>query len=230
MTVGKQQKYTYPRGRHHSFQDLTSQKFGKLTAIKATHSTRGKWHWDFQCACGNIVNRMGYRVKGQANKGGTPHCGCSVSEVALRRANSHGYTNHPIYWIWRSMKARCLNPKHKAWKNYGGRGITVCEQWLDFRVFLEDMLPTYQQGLDLDRKDNNLGYCKENCRWVTRHANCNNKRNSVRIQDGDESLTIKQFCEKYNLKTSTVQYRLSNGITMPQLAEQPDVTRRFTTS
>ena len=230
MTVGKQQKYTYPQGRHHSFQDLTSQKFGKLTAIRATHSDGKKWHWDFQCECGKIVNRNATDVKKTVKNGGTPHCGCSTSEIASNRVNSHGYSHHPIYWIWRSMKARCLNPKHKAWKNYGGRGITVCEQWLDFRGFLADMLPNYQQGLDLDRKDNNLGYFKENCHWVTRQTNCNNKRNSVRIKDGNRLLTVAEFCEKHKLNHTTVHYRLSQGVTMPQLAEQPNLARRFTTS
>ena len=89
----------------------------------------------------------------------------------------HGYSarKHPLYYVWADMKRRCSNPSDKSWKDYGGRGITFCAAWEHFANFAADMWPR-PDGLELDRKDNNKGYCKDNCHWVTRPKNAQNKR------------------------------------------------------
>lgn len=91
--------------------------------------------------------------------------------------------NKSIYWAWKSMKQRCLNPRCAAYKNYGARGITVCEEWMEFEPFCEWALNNgHKRGLDLDRRDNSGGYSPENCRWVTRQENTNNRRKTIFLE------------------------------------------------
>lgn len=90
--------------------------------------------------------------------------------------------NKELYWAWKSLKQRCMNPKCRAYKNYGGRGIGVCDEWMEFEPFLEWALSSgYQKGLELDRTDNSLGYSPDNCRWITRRENLNNRRVTVML-------------------------------------------------
>ena len=86
---------------------------------------------------------------------------------------------HPAYRTWQAMHQRCGNPRKLGFHNYGGRGVSVCARWDEFSAFWEDMGPTWQKGLELDRIDNNGDYCPENCRWTDRKTNMRNRRNSV---------------------------------------------------
>ena len=91
--------------------------------------------------------------------------------------------NKEIYWAWKSMKQRTQNPKCRAYRNYGGRGISVCKDWIKFELFCEWALSHgWRKGLDLDRKDNNGDYTPENCHWTTRKRNINNRRNTLKIE------------------------------------------------
>ena len=93
-----------------------------------------------------------------------------------------------IYWAWKSMKQRTLNPKCSAYRNYGGRGIAVCDEWLEFEPFCEWAISNgWEKGLELDRIDNDSSYCPENCRWIDRRENVNNRRKTLRVEvDGIE--------------------------------------------
>lgn len=206
--------------------DLTGQKFGYLTAIRFSHMEKGRSKWYFRCECGKEVLRDSHDIKRQVKAGYLPSCGCKHREHFSKALTRHGMAATPIWNVWHSMKQRCTDPNAQAWKNYGGRGIKVCERWLEkFENFYADMGPTYKAGLTLDRIDVNGNYEPSNCRWITMRKQANNKRNNVRIGD----LTIAEFARKHGLGVTTVYYRIKNGVPLEHLADPPDLSRKFST-
>lgn len=125
----------------------------------------------------------------------------------------HGLSHSRIYNTYHSMKQRCYNPSHKSYHNYGGRGIKVCEEWLnDFQAFYDwSMSHGYSDDLTIDRKDNNGNYCPENCRWATYKEQSNNVRTNHIITYKDETHTLKEWSEILNINHNTL-YRRINGM------------------
>ena len=115
------------------------------------------------------------------------------------------------YATWDSMKQRCLNPNAKAYKNYGARGITVCERWMSFENFLSDMGRRPSNGFDLDRINNEEGYCKENCRWIERKANIRNRRNTISICIDGVTKSATEWAELAGLERHRVALRYEAG-------------------
>lgn len=119
--------------------------------------------------------------------GESQSCGCLARELASDRAKTHGFSKHILYRTWFDMIRRCTFPDRKDYKHYGGRGISVCDEWLDMKTsvekFIEDMFPSYIEGLELDRIDVNGNYCKENCRWADRRTQVINRRPTGKIFD-----------------------------------------------
>ena len=180
--------------------DITGKRFGKLVAIKPlkTKDNNGSIHWLCECDCGNIVEASGHRLR----NGSKMSCGCLSTK--------HGMATSKIYNIWGAMKARCLNPNDKAYKNYGSRGITVCSRWSGdngFKNFLADM-GEKPKDKSLDRIDNNKGYSPDNCRWATRKQQQNNIRTNRYITLNGITKAIHEWCEYFGIKYETARRRI----------------------
>ena len=143
--------------------NITNKKFSRLTAIKFS-SKKGRQHyWLFLCDCGNKVTAK----KNHVIAGKIRSCGCLKVEETIKRFTTHGLTGIPEHNIWFGMKDRCNNPNHHARKNYGGKGIKVCERWMDFANFYSDMGPRPSPKHSIDRVNNDGDYEPGNCKWAT---------------------------------------------------------------
>lgn len=157
--------------------NIIGERYGRFTVLAVDYSL-GSRRWKCRCDCGEI------RVleTGNIRSGNSRSCGCLNLELVTERGRNnkkHGYRNKPIYHIWVSMRQRCQNPNAQAWRNYGGRGITVCKRWQKFENFFADM-GDQPKGLDLDRINNDGNYEPSNCRWATRSQNIKNSRRRKR--------------------------------------------------
>jgi len=165
-----------------SHQDFTGMKFNKLTVIGFSHKAGpGKFYWHTVCECGNSAVRNGIWMK----IGKVKSCGC-LKKVSPAR--THGMKNTPEYKSWSGLKSRCLQPRNKKYPSYGGRGIKVCERWLNsFENFYADMGPKPSKVHSVGRIDNDGHYEPTNCRWETPKQQSNNRRRPQRSQAGHES-------------------------------------------
>lgn len=157
--------------------NLVGKTFGRLNVIKRAdkRGQNGEILWFCKCTCGAEVAVLGASLRG----GTTGSCGCLHKESITNIKTTHGLSKHPLYGVWKNMKARCINPKNKYYSNYGGRGIKVCGKWSEsFGDFYEDVKVGWKKSLELDRIDNDGNYSPENCRWVTSGQNRMNIRSA----------------------------------------------------
>jgi hypothetical protein len=130
-----------------------------------------------------------------------------------------------IYGVWRSMRTRCENKRDAAYPDYGGRGITVCERWLDFSNFLAD-LGQPPEGMTLERVDNDGNYELSNCKWVSRLAQSRNRRNVIRITVNGETLCLSEWAERTGIDVRTLWARLKKGWSESAAVTTPKMTNR----
>jgi hypothetical protein len=126
----------------------------------------------YKCFCGNQFSACTRSVQ----KGHVYSCGCLRDALMARKSTTHGLSSHPLYNIWNAMMNRTNNIKNKRFSSYGGRGIKVCERWINVASFIDDMYPYYYIGLSLDRIDNDGDYEPENCRWTSNEIQNRNRR------------------------------------------------------
>lgn len=186
-------------------------KYGKLTPIEVIEKNKhGLLLYNCLCDCGNIkVVGSRYLTEGRITS-----CGCA-------RKKSKGKSNSITYKSWISAKQRCLNPNNHNYKNYGRRGIKMCERWINsFVAFLEDMGERPSPNHTLDRIDNNGNYEQSNCRWATKREQSNNTRTNRLIKINDKEITVSEFSRKYGINISNVFYELKKGMNPKDIIEK----------
>lgn len=165
---------------------------------------RTMWHCVCECGTKRIVGGN-CLLRGQ-----TKSCGCLHSETVSRRRFKHGMVRTPTFKSWSEMRNRCNNPNFKQFKDWGGRGITICPEWDTFLRFFSDM-GERPSGTSLDRKDNSKGYSKENCQWSDKKTQNRNKRNNRVLTIDEESMCISAWSDRSGVMASTIIYRLNCG-------------------
>lgn len=190
---------------------VIGKKYGMLTPLRVVgRDKNGLLLYECECDCGNIKN-IGSRY---LTDGKTVSCGC-------KRARSLRMGNSPTYKSWINAKQRCYNPNNHNYPNYGGRGIKMCEKWVEsFVSFLEDMGERPSKEYTLDRIDVDGDYEPSNCRWATRRTQSNNRRDNVFLYLNGERLTVSEFSVKYNVNRSNVAYEMRRGLSANEIIEK----------
>lgn len=201
--------------------DRTGQRFGRLVIVSLHErdvSNARDHKWIVECDCGAKKVTPARLL----TTGHTKSCGCLQRELLALRNTTHGLSRHhkSTYRSWKDMRARCNNPNDSDYASYGGRGISVCQRWDDFRLFLDDM-GERPEGMTIDRIDNDAGYGPDNCRWANAFTQANNKRTN-RIVAG---MTLQHLAEASGVYASKLAYRISAGYPVEQ-ATNPNVDLR----
>ncbi len=195
--------------------------FGRLFVVDFAGVKYGHSQWLCKCDCGNEV------VVDNSNLGRNSNsCGCLAKQITKERSITHGKRGTRIYAIWQGMKQRCTNKKMQAYKYYGGRGIKVCERWLKFENFYEDM-GERPEGKSLDRIDNDGDYCKENCRWATIKEQMNNTRYNTKITFKGKTMNVNEWEKKLNMSSGAIRGRLKRGWSIEKTLTTPKIKGRL---
>jgi hypothetical protein len=209
-------------------QDVIGKKFGRLTVLDKFNE-RPKKHLiakvTAMCECGSVKTYYWGTVKNGSGKG----CGCHPDDKK-RKPRKHGLTDHLVHQLWRRIKARCYNPKTEMYSYYGGRGITMCPEWLNnFQAFYDwAMLNGWEKGLEIDRIDNDGHYAPNNCRFVTKKQNGANKRNNIVIEYNGEKKILHDWAVELGINYQTLHNRIHNyGMTVEEAFVQGRARRRY---
>ncbi|MBQ3021944.1 MAG: hypothetical protein IJD91_01275 [Clostridia bacterium] len=195
--------------------DLTGQRFGRLIVLEFVPNEKRGSYWLCRCDCGNEKVIRGNCLITKH----TESCGCLFLDVRKASTTTHGNSNSRLYSIWKNMKQRCNNPNASKYGTYGGRGICVCDEWLNnFPAFRTWALSHgYADNLSIDRIDNNKGYFPENCRWADNKTQCRNLRKNVLVKYEGKLITISEVAEITGISKETLYYRFKHGYSNDQL-------------
>jgi hypothetical protein len=192
--------------------DLTGQRFGRLVAEEiASQGTGRGLRWRCRCDCGSVKVVSSAELR----RGDVKSCGCLQRENARvqgRAKRTHGMSKTTEYSIWNRMVTRCTNPEDRDYPYYGGRGITVCDEWrTSFEAFFEHMGRRPSRAHTIDRIDNACGYGPGNVRWATRLVQSNNQRSNRRLTANDKTQTVAQWARELGVSRDRIYSRLRNG-------------------
>lgn len=192
------------RNRKRALPSIVGETFGFLSVQAERHEKlpTGKTRFEVFVVC--VCGVRKWVEERNVRRGLTTSCGRCANKT-------HGASNTLEYAVWRSMVDRCTLPTHRAYPNYGGRGITVTPRWLDFAAFFEDMGPQPFKGASIDRIDNNQGYSPENCRWATSTTQGRNRRTNRLLTAFGKTQPISAWAEERGIRHNTLCYRLNNG-------------------
>lgn len=203
--------------------DITNQRFSRLVAIKPLleRNVRNQIQWLCKCDCGKFTTTDVNHLR----SGTTKSCGCLSRDLIAKRNKenaTHGMSKTLIYNNWNGMIQRCHNPNDMHYKDYGARGIVVCDRWKNsFEDFFSDMGEKPSKYHTLERKDVNGNYEPNNCIWATPKTQANNRRNNVKYFYKGEQLGARELAEKYNLNPNFLIYRLKNNWPIDLAIETP---------
>jgi hypothetical protein len=193
--------------------NLTGLTFGQWGVEgHAGKNARGKHIWVCVCLCGTRREVEG----GYLTSGKSRSCGCGQREAVRNsgeKHQTHGKRSAPGYYVWRSLKQRCLNPKSKNYAGYGGRGITVCDRWIgSFEAFYADMGPRPSPQYSIDRVDNNGPYSADNCIWAVREAQVRNRRSNITVNYRGNEMILKDAAALSGVKYTTAKASYHRGL------------------
>lgn len=200
------------------FISLENQKFGRLTVIRRGPNRVKKVAWECLCDCGNTTLVTSYNLK----SGKISSCGCLKRELLTNKNIKHNQRHTKLYEIWKAIKQRCNNPNNIGYKNYGGRGITICEEWQNnFESFYEWSINNgYTEQLSIDRIDVNGNYEPNNCRWATRLEQANNTRNTKYYTYDNKTLPLRYWCNIYNMNYKQIYDVLRRGVPFEEIIKR----------
>jgi len=206
------QEFTFPKHTDPRFIDLTGRRYGRLTVIKFLgRNSKKVSRWLCQCDCGNTTAVSGTNLNSKRSP--TKSCGCYIAErLSAGLFKSHGKRNTPEYKVWIKIIERCENENAENYKFYGGRGIKICQRWRNsFEAFLEDMGVRPSPKSQIDRKDSNLGYSPDNCRWVDKITQARNTRSNRREEFNGIVMCVAEWAETLGVPYYIFRNRLRNG-------------------
>lgn len=202
-----------------NFKDLTGQTFGNLYVVKRIENTAtNKAQWQCECLCGNIIPVITSHLK----SGHTKSCGCLKRDLCIERHLTHGMSDTPEYNIWLRIIQRCTNPNNQDFKDYGGRGITICDKWrYDFMAFFNHTGKRPSIKHSIDRINNNSGYKPNNVQWSLPQKQANNKRNNHNIIIHYCTMTMSQWAKFVGMDNATLWNRIKNNWPIEKAVFQP---------
>lgn len=191
----------------HNFKDLTGKPFGRLTVIDQAETKKsGQIYWNCKCRCGKLATIRGSRLRA----GITESCGCLAKETTRKRSVTHDMSYGREYAIWGGIIQRCTNPNNQAFKNYGARGITICDEWRhDFMAFFNYVGKRPSPKHSIDRMNNDGNYEPGNVRWATNVEQKNNYRDNHRITLHAHTMTLAQWACFVGLNPNTLIARIN---------------------
>lgn len=189
--------------------DISNTKFGYLTAINVNRVAKSRAIlWNCVCSCGNkcVVSTNNLR------NGHTQSCGCYLKERCSEMNSTHGKSKIKEYYVWKTMKSRCKNKSNGSYKNYGARGIMVCERWDNsFENFINDMGLRPSDKHSIDRIDNDGNYEPSNCRWADIFEQAGKKRSNKVLEFNGEIMILEDWARKFNITAGAISNHLRKG-------------------